>query len=336
MFCLGEKQARKYDKHAILVAKCRLNPKNNLYVVKEQLLPADNQNTPENPLELLTKKEIFKLKSRYKVSSKLLKTVERCYQKNEKDINLGDECRSLSGRIFVEELEKMILDKLKKSIVCKECKWIPYYNPEDVSKYNNHTFLCGPSAAGKSTLCAEIIRHNFDEVPAVIWCFGPLIRRDPAFKDLQKDLTKRKCKLVNSSEITAPLDMSEIAGKNKLSVFVNDDGDAQGQEREFISDLTNKVLFHGRHKNILGFVIGHDPFSRKVSHIKSSSVECSRMVLYPSIGRHLCTKVMKNRLNMSREVIDRIYKSLPRGTRWMMIQNHNPCLVLTETSALLL
>ena len=56
MFCLGEKQARKYDKSAILVAIDTLNPKNNLYVVKEQLLPCENNNTPENPLELLTKK----------------------------------------------------------------------------------------------------------------------------------------------------------------------------------------------------------------------------------------------------------------------------------------
>ena len=145
-----------------------------------------------------------------------------------------------------------------------------------------------------------------------------------------------RCKLVNSSEITAPLHLSEITSKNKLSILVNDDPDSQGPEMEFISNLTNSCLFHGRHKNCLAFVIGHDPFSRKVSHIKSSSVECSKIVLYPSIGRHLCTKVMKNRLNMSKEVIDRIYKSLPKGTRWMMIQNHNPCLVLTETSALLL
>ena len=335
MFCIGEKQSKKY-KRPVLVAKDRLDARNNLYVVQEQILPCENRNTPENPLELLTKKEIFKLKTRYKVSAKLMKAVEHCYQKNDALLDIGKECKSLSGRIFVEELETLILDKLKKSVVCKACKWIPYYNPEDISKYNNHTFLCGPSAAGKSTLCCEILRANFDEVPAVIWAFGPMIRSDPAFKSLQKDLSKRKCKLVNSSSITAPIDMSEIDGKNKVSVLVNDDGDAQGAEREFISDLTNKVLYHGRHKNIMAMICGHDPFSRKVSHIKSSSVECSKIVLYPSIGRHLCTKFMKHRLNMSRDVINKIYNHLPKGTRWMMIQNHNPCLVLTETSALLL
>ena len=157
MFCLGEKQVKKY-KNAILVAKDRLNPKNSLYVVDEQLLPCDNHNTPENPLELLTKKEIYRLKSKYKVSAKLMKSVEQCYQKNDGMLDIGPECKSLSGRIFVEELETMILDKLKKSIVCKACKWIPYYNPKEVSRYNNHTFLCGPSAAGKSTLCSEILR----------------------------------------------------------------------------------------------------------------------------------------------------------------------------------
>ena len=336
MFCLGEKQARKYDKNAILVALDKQNPKNNLYVVKEQLLPCDNNNTPENPLELLTKKEIFKLKTRYKVSAKLMKVVEQCYQKSENTLDIGSECKSLSGRIFVEELESMILDKLKKSIVCKACKWLPFYDPEAVSRYNNHTFLCAPSAAGKSTLCAQILAANFDEVPCTIWAFGPMIRSDPAFRGLQKDLTRRKVKLVNSSEISAPIDMSEITNKNKLSILVNDDPDSQGPEEKFISDLTNKVLFHGRHQQVLAFVIGHDPFSRKVSSIKASSVECSRIVLFPSIGRHICTKFMKHRLNMSRQIIDKIYNHLPKGTRWMMIINHNPCMVLTETSALLL
>lgn len=335
MFCLGQKQAKKYD-NPILVAIDTQNEKNNLYVVKEQLLPCENHNTPENPLELLTKKEIFKLKTRYKVSATLMKAVERCYQKSENTLDIGSECRSLSGRIFVESLEEMILEKLKKSVVSKSSKWIPYYNPAAVSKYNNHTFLCAPSAAGKSTLCAEILRVNFDDVPCVIWAFGPMIKSDPAFRNLQKDLTRRKVKLVNSSEISAPLDMSEITNKGKLSILVNDDPDSQGPEEKFISDLTNRVLFHGRHKQVLGFVIGHDPFSRKVSSIKASSVECSRIVLFPSIGRHICTKFMKHRLNMSRDVIDKIYKHLPKGTRWMMIINHNPCLVLTETSALLL
>ena len=334
MFCLGEKQSKRY-KDAILVAKDKTNPKHDLYVVKEQILTCDNGNTPSNPLEILTKKQIFKLKTRYKVSARLMKTVEECYRSNNDKLEIGPECKSLSGRIFVEELESMILDKLKKTIVCKSCSWIPYYNPEHVSKQNTHTFLCGPSAAGKSTLCAEILRQNFADVPCVIWAFGPMIRSDPAFRGLQKDLTRKKCKLVNSDEITAPIDMSDITGKNhQLRILVNDDPDSQGHN--LISDLTEKVLFHGRHKNILAFVIGHDPFSRKVASIKASSVECSRIVLYPSIGRHLCTKFMKHRLNMSKTVIDQIYHELPKGTRWMMIMNHNPCLVLTETSAMLL
>ena len=159
MFCLGQKQARKYDKQAILVAKCRLNPKNNLYVVKEQLLPCDNQGTPENPLELLTKKEIFKLKTKYKVSARLMHLVEKCYQTTENSINLGGECKSLSGRIFIEELESMILDKLKKSIVCKQCKWIPYYNPDNVSKFNNHTFFRFPRPCGEAASLA--LRNRF-------------------------------------------------------------------------------------------------------------------------------------------------------------------------------
>ena len=77
MLAVGLKQAKEYSKNPVLIAKCQNNSKNDLYYVPEGILPCQNCET--NPLELLTKKEIFALKKKYKVSAKLLKKVEECY-----------------------------------------------------------------------------------------------------------------------------------------------------------------------------------------------------------------------------------------------------------------
>ena len=103
MFCLGHKLAKKHQE-AFLVAKCLNNPKNDLYVVKEEMLPCDNGSAPENPLKLLSKKEIFQLRQKYRVSASLLKKIEECWMNNNKEMVLGDDCKTLGSRIFLEEL----------------------------------------------------------------------------------------------------------------------------------------------------------------------------------------------------------------------------------------
>jgi len=333
MLAIGLKQAKEYDKNPILIAKCQNNEKNNLYYVPEGILPCQNCKT-QNPLELLSKKEIYALKKKYKVSSKLLKTVEECYSNSETEVKIGDECKSLSGKIFVEELENKILDRLKKEVRVGNAKWLPHYDPKLVRQFNQHTLLNGPSGCGKSHLTAKIIEKCLAESTA--WCFGPMISKDPAFKNLQKVMTKRRCKLVDSHKITVPIDIHEISG-NKTNVLVLDDPDSmQTENLKHISDLATQSLFHGRHLGVLCFTISHDAFSRRVKSVKASSNECSRVILYPQIARHVATKFMKNRLNMSKQVMDRIYGFLTKKDRWMCIINHHPCCVLTETGCILL
>ncbi len=334
MLAVGLKQAKEYDKRPILIAKCRNNPKHNLYYVKEGILPCQDCHTT-SPLELLSKKEIFELKKRYKVSSRLLKKVEQCYSNSDTTVDLGSECKTLSGKIFVEELEKKILNRLKKEVRLDSANWLPHYDTQLVRLFNQHTFLCGPSGCGKSTLVTEIIEHCLPE--STSWCFGPLISTDPVFKRLQKTMTKRKIKLVDSGKIQMPIDIQEIVPqKSGTTVLVIDDPDSMGAELKHIMPLCTQSLFHGRHLGILCLTISHDAFSRRVSSVKASSNECSRCILYPQIASHVCTKVMKNRLNMSQKVIKRIFDFLTKDDRWMCIFNHNPCCVLTSTGCLLL
>ena len=331
MLAVGLKQAKEYSKKPILIAKCQNNEKNNLYYVEEGILPCQNC-ASTNPLELLSKKEIYALKRKFRVSSKLMKRVEECYSNSETEVNIENECKSLAGKIFVEELESKILNRLKKEIRLENVDWLPYYDPETIRQFNQHTVLNGPSGVGKSTLVTRIIRT----IPeATSWCFGPLISKDPVFKDLQKEMTKRKVKLVDSHKISTPIDIHEISG-NKVNILVVDDPDSMGDELKHISDLCTQSLFHGRHMGILCFTISHDAFSRRVKSVKASCNECSRCILFPQVAKHVAVKFMKFRLNMSKNVIDRIFKFLTTKDRFMCIINHHPCCVLTSTGCLLL
>ena len=333
MLAIGLKQAKKYSKKPLLIARSATNKKHDLYYVEEGILPCQNC-VHDSPLELLSKKEIFQLKRKYKVSARLLSTVEKCFANSDDKIDLGAECKSLSGKIFVEELEKKILDKLKKEIRVPAANWLPFVDPSLAKRFNQHIFLTGASGVGKSTLVCDIIRENLPE--ATSWCFGPLISSDPAFKKLQKELTKKRVKLVDSNKINQPIDLREISGKG-TSVMVLDDPDSMENENlKWISDLASRALFHGRHVGCICFVIAHDAFSRKVRAIKTTTNECVKSILFPHTARHNSIKFMKNRLNMSAEVIKQIMGFLKKDDRWMCIQNSHPCCVLTRTGCLLL
>ncbi|HIB90481.1 TPA: AAA family ATPase [Candidatus Poribacteria bacterium] len=327
------KQAKQYDKSPILIAKSQNNEKQDLYYCVEGILPCQNCKT-ENPLSLLSKMEIFELKKKYKVSSSLLKRVQECYENSNSEVDIGAECRSLSGKIFIEQLENTILNKLKKEIRLPTADWLPHIDPTLLKRYNQHVFLTGPSGCGKSTLTAEMIESSLPDSTA--WCFGPSISDDPAFKGLQKAMTKKRCKLIDSHKITQPIELSEIS-KNKQNVLVLDDPESMSDENlKYISDLTSKALFAGRKKGVICFVISHDAFSRRVRSIKASAQECTRCILYPQTQKHTVTKFLKNRMNMSSDIIKKIYKFLQKTDRWMCLVNSHPCCVLTRTGCLLL
>jgi hypothetical protein len=333
MLAIGRKQARQYDKNPILIAKSQSSEKFDLYYCVEGILPCQNSPT-DNPLALLSKLEIFNLKKKYKVSSALLKKVQQCYEKSDSEVDIGEECKSLSGKIFIEQLEKAILDKLKKEIRSPTADWLPNIDSSLLKRYNQHVFLTGPSGCGKSTLTAQMIESSLPESTA--WCFGPSISDDPAFQKLQKIMTKKRCKLIDSHKINQPISLDEIS-KNKQNVLVLDDPESMSDGNlKWISDLTSTALFAGRKKGVICFVISHDAFSRRVRSIKASAQECTRCILYPQTQKHTVTKFLRHRMNMGTKVIKKIYDFLDKTDRWMCLVNSHPCCVLTKTGCLLL
>ena len=334
MLAVGYREAKKYDKNPILLAKSN-HSSNDLYYVKDGILPCQNCKT-DNPLEMLSQKTIFALKKKYKVSARLLKRLEETYKNQEStDIDLGNEAKSLNGRIFINEIEKLILNSLKTQIRMPGADWLPAIHTERAGDINQHVQIIGPSGAGKSTFVTMMIERYLPD--ALTWAFGPVIESDPKFLKLQKSLGKRQVKLINANKIEVGIELQELKRGSRITNLILDDPESmQSQNLEPLSSVCSKALYMGRHHKIICWVVSHNPFSRRVKTVVAAANECTKTVLFPNSAQHGAKKFMKNRLLLSSEVIKRIFKFLKKTDRWCAIVNTHPCCVITSTGAMLL
>ena len=175
----------------------------------------------------------------------------------------------------------------------------------------------------------------------MIWIFSPTATSDPVWRGLQKELGKKRVRLVDTKRIVAPIDLESQIGRGNVLVF--DDQDAIHPENEkYTSALCSRAQYEGRHmtdkhkRGIVCFSIFHDGFSRRVKALKSTNIESTRIVLFPNQQRHVATKVMKSRLGMSTKQIKEVFAWVTPKDRWIMLVQHCPACVISRTGVLLL
>ena len=191
----------------------------------------------------------------------------------------------------------------------------------------------------QNSFVAQLLEHNFEGV--TIWVFSPTATSDPVWRDLQRKMSKKKVKLVDTSKIVAPIDLESQLGRG--SVLVLDDQDAVLPKNEqYTSALCSRAQYEGRHmtdrqgRGIVCFSIFHDGFSRRIKSLKSTNIESSRVVLFPNQQRHVAKKVMKNRLGYSAAQIKEVFDFVSPKDRWIMLVQHCPSCCITKTGVLLL
>jgi len=338
MLAVGLQQAKLYSKKPCLLARDLHDETKNIYWVEDAALPClsckDN-----SPLSLVTKKQIFQLKKKYRVPDKVLRKIENFYKSDRESLNLKEH-DSLGARILVQELESVILGSLKRKYRNPNSALMPYYDAELSGRIALHTSAIGPSSSGKSTIISKILEHNFQNGP-VMWIFSPTATTDPVWKELQKELTKKRVRLVDTSKIVTPVDLETQIGRGNVIVF--DDQDAVLPENErYTSALCSRAQYEGRHmtnkhkRGIVCFSIFHDGFSRRVKSLKSTNIESSRVILFPNQQRHVARKVMKNRLGYTSAQIKEIFDFVIPKDRWIMLVQHCPSCCITSTGILLL
>ena len=338
MLAVGLQQAKDYSNKPCLLAKNLEDDSKNVYWVPDAALPCLSCKD-SNPLSLVTKKQLFQLKKKFRVSDAVIKKIEKFYQSDKDTLNLK-ELDSLGARILVQELESTILGSLKRKYRDSSAKLMPYYDPTLSGKIALHTSAIGPSSSGKSTIVGKILLNNFDD-GTTIWIFSPTATSDPVWKGLQKEMSKKRVKLIDTSKIVAPIDLETQIGRGNVLVF--DDQDAVLPENErYTSQLCSRAQYEGRHmtdknkKGIVCFSIFHDGFSRRVKSLKSTNIESSRVILFPNQQRHVARKVMKNRLGYTSAQIKEIFDFVVSGDRWIMLVQHCPSCCITSTGVLLL
>jgi hypothetical protein len=337
MLAVGLQQAKNYSNKPCLLAKNLNDESKNVYWVPNAALPCLSCKDA-NPLSLVTKKKLFQLKKKFRVSDAVIKKIEKFYQSDRETLNLKEH-DSLGARILIQEIEQTILGSLKRKWRDSSAKLMPYYDPTLSGKIALHTSAIGPSSSGKSTIVSKILLHNFDN--GTIWIFSPTATSDPVWKTLQKEISKKRVKLIDTSKIVAPIDLETQIGRGNVLVF--DDQDAVLPENErYTSQLCSRAQYEGRHmtdknkKGIVCFSIFHDGFSRRVKSLKSTNIESSRVILFPNQQRHVARKVMKNRLGYTTAQINEIFDFVVAGDRWIMLVQHCPSCCITSTGVLLL
>ena len=336
MLAIGLSQAKQYSKKPCLLARNLNDTAKDIYWVEDASLPC--LSCKDNPLSLVSKKDIFALKKKYRVSDSVVKKIQKFYNGNKTTLNLGKD-DTLGNRIMVGELENIILGSLKRRYRNSNANYIPQYDAEMSGRIALHTSAIGPSSSGKSTIVSQILLHNFHDT--TIWIMSPTATSDPVWKNLQHLLTKKKVRLVDTSKIVAPIDLESQIGRGNVIVF--DDQDAVLPENErYTSALCSRAQYEGRHmtnknsRGIVCFSIFHDGFSRRVKSLKSTNIESSRVILFPNQQRHVARKVMKARLGYSAKQIKEIFDFVEPKDRWIMLVQHCPACCITTTGVLLL
>ncbi len=335
MLAVGISKAKKYSREPCLIARNLNDESKNVYWVENASLPC--MSCSGNAIDLVSQKEIYALKKKYRVSDKTIRKIQNFYKSDKEVLDLkGD----LGSQIMMDEIESTILRHLKTHYRDPNADYVPFYDAELSGKIALHTGFYGPSSSGKTYAAARILKHNFND-GTTIWVFSPTATADPTWKGLQKELGKKRVRLIDTNKVVAPIDLETQIGRGNVIVF--DDQDAIAPENQkYTSALCSQAQYHGRHmvskkkRGIVCFSIFHDGFSRSIRSIKSTAIESSRVVLFPNQQRHVCKKVMRNRLGFSSSQIKTIFDFVKPQDRWIMIVMHCPSVCITKTGILLL
>ena len=335
MLAVGLEMAKMYSVKPCLLAKNIADESKNVYFVPDAALPC--LSCKENPFNLVPKKKLFALMKRYRVSNKVVRKLQKFYNSDKDAIDLrGDD--NLGARIMIQDIEDIILNTLKKKYRDNSADFIPHFDEEMSGKIALHCSAIGPSSSGKSTAIASIIQNNF--ASRVNWVLSPTASSDPVWKNLQKELGKKRVKLVNTGDVNHPISLEHDIGRGNTVTF--DDQDAiRPENSRYCSALCDQALYEGRHltdrdgRGIVCFSILHDGFSKKVKSVKSTAIEASRVILFPNQQPHVAKKVMKVRLGYTAPQIKQIFEFVQPTDRWVVLYQHCPAAVITKTGVML-
>ena len=326
--------ALQYTKEPYLICKSE-QPFQEVFYIPDSALPA--LNVEADPMSLITKKELYALKRKYKVSNKLISQISNMYKKNEKEIDFGDDPK-LEHMLFWQDLESLILSKVKREYRNESMNFLPHYELSELGNKTMHTCAVSGSGVGKTWTTSRILMNNFEGVD--IYVFSPTATKDRSYLELKQKFGK-KVRLINSNSVNVRIPLKELA---RGCVLVVDDIDSTSEPaKTYISELQSKLYYEGRHytskdgRGCCVFGVYHDAFAiGKNTSIKASSIECNRIILFPRDNKNVATKFLQKRLHWTTREIKEAFGFLRSNDRFMVVYTHVPNLIMTAHGVKLL
>jgi len=316
--------------------------KTNVYFVE-----ADSE---ELPFQKLSGNSIFdwidperfhKLTKRWTLTKKEAKLISTFFSKREEDsLDLGDH-DNYRVRSAFQEIEQLLIQALKSVYQGPtSLKLRPHFSGEVFQGGSTQNCMVqGPSGSGKTTWAVdELIKPAYSRHHIVVISATPT---DPSFDRLRKR-RKKITTFVNLELIKEPMSLELLMNENRPTLLFVDDvfdslsqrtGSKEATIRLWIADLVTNVLTRGRVHNISTWIVLHRPKGGRIT--ENMYGEVSTIVIFPRNNRETYSKMVREKLGISKKVVETIFARAGRS-RYIVFRIASPMSAIWETGAMLL
>jgi len=297
-----------------------LDGKTTIYYTASKKIPAILESCP---LDHLSRELLYKIKKKYRLKNSFFKSLVRAYSKKSDTFTCS--ANNIAEELACSELEKHCIWHMKNVYNKDELDLVPWLNLEDSQKVASHVHICASSSSGKSFWAAQLILANVAKelqkhVTIYILISNPTDENWVSFKKSYAG----QVVIIDSRKLQLPIGLMSI---QKGSILVVDDAESNTREvQQLLSDLERVVIIKGRKhaSKYMGTVllsIRHDAFCGQKTKYHSN---IGRIVVFPSVNRHLATKILKNKVGFSQKEVNEALSFVPPGRYSFLYIQHNP------------
>ena len=276
-----------------------------------------------HPLDSVSREFLYKIKKKYRLKNTFFKNLVRAYSK--KSDTFSCSANNIAEELACSELEKHCIWQMKNVYKNEELNLLPWLNLEDSQKVASHVHVCASSSSGKTFLAAQLIETNVAKeiqkhVKVYVLISNPTDENWVAFKKKYSGTVI----IIDTRKLQLPIGLMQL---DKGSILCCDDAESNTREvQQIIADLERVVIIKGRKhaSKYMGTVlisIRHDAFCGSKTKYHSN---IGRVIVFPSVNRHLATKILKNKVGFSQKEVNEALDFVPHGRYSYLYIQTNP------------
>lgn len=304
------------------------NVVHTIHVTPEEELP---DIAVDNPLELIDRIDIDALRRALRLGALETRVIMKSI-KSKNPENLNQELKNA-----FDILEAKANTKLKREILFTDkeiVKVIPIIGQSEV-KFDRSIALIGPSGAGKTFLCNQIMMRDRHRRPVVVFS---KIQDDPSLKGVRKQRASLDNKpRVIQIPVFSDDDLVNLPSDADLkgAICFFDDIDAfSGERAQFLRNYRDALLEAGRHKDVT--VISTSHILSNYNKTRTLLNEAEWVFLFPNANRRSADIFLKDRMGMVKAERDFLIARSGGSGRYLGIKMSSPNLMIHRKGIMLI